>query len=318
MEPQPTGGSKVPYKDPLTADTVLVRGAIQSPNYVPGVSGWIVRQNGSAEFQNLIARGTIVANQIKTSDVQTDPRLWINNPAYGVDGPNSIVLFKEDQNDATPFKQLARVTANKFSGQNPGLILSPWGESGDVDLVEMQLVAGTPGTGAGAVIQLASPDAVAIFSGGQTNGENGLTNNTFPVLDTHNFQLLGPAMCNNNTALTTANQSIPGTDITFTTVNPGAIVVCLGQFDMNCSTAIGAGGVSVGTFQVDGVDSGNPLAISDAQTANRQGCSTTLIQALGAAGSHTIRLRARKTINAGAVTALISQTALSVLVFDFG
>jgi len=308
----------VPYKDPLTADTVLVRGAIQSPNYVPGVSGWIVRQNGSAEFSNLIARGTIVANQIKTSDLQTVPRLWVNNPGMGVDGPNTVLFYKEDQNDATAIGDLARIQGNSFSGQNPGINLKAFGEISDIDFVGIQIVGGTPGTGAGSVIELDSPDSVAIFSGGQNNGENGLTNNTFPVLDTHNFQLLGPAMCNNNTALTTANQSIPGTDVTFTTVNPGAIVVCLGQFDMNCSTAIGAGGVSVGTFQVDGVDSGNPLAISDAQTANRQGCSTTLIQALGAAGSHTIRLRARKTINAGAVTALISQTALSVLVFDFG
>jgi hypothetical protein len=49
----------VPYKDPLTADTVLVRGAIQSPNYVPGVSGWIVRIDGSSEFSDTVIRGDV-------------------------------------------------------------------------------------------------------------------------------------------------------------------------------------------------------------------------------------------------------------------
>jgi hypothetical protein len=45
------------FGDPIVGGTVLRTPAIQSPNYVPGVSGWIIRIDGSAEFANLTIRG---------------------------------------------------------------------------------------------------------------------------------------------------------------------------------------------------------------------------------------------------------------------
>lgn len=36
----------------------LIRAAIQSPNYIPGTTGWTVNKDGSAEFNNLSIRGT--------------------------------------------------------------------------------------------------------------------------------------------------------------------------------------------------------------------------------------------------------------------
>lgn len=45
------------FTDPIVAGVVLVRPAIQSPNYVAGVSGWAVKIDGSAEFNNLTIRG---------------------------------------------------------------------------------------------------------------------------------------------------------------------------------------------------------------------------------------------------------------------
>jgi hypothetical protein len=44
-------------ENPVVGGTVLRRAAIASPNYVPGVSGWTVNQDGSAEFNNLVIRG---------------------------------------------------------------------------------------------------------------------------------------------------------------------------------------------------------------------------------------------------------------------
>ncbi len=38
----------------------LIIAQFQSPNYVPGVSGWQVRKDGSAEFNNLTFRGTFM------------------------------------------------------------------------------------------------------------------------------------------------------------------------------------------------------------------------------------------------------------------
>ena len=44
--------------DPVVGSTVLRRPAIQSPNFVTTVSGWTINADGSAEFNNLLIRGT--------------------------------------------------------------------------------------------------------------------------------------------------------------------------------------------------------------------------------------------------------------------
>lgn len=46
------------FQDDLAAGIVLVRPALQSPDYNPGVAGWTVNIDGSAEFNNLVLRGT--------------------------------------------------------------------------------------------------------------------------------------------------------------------------------------------------------------------------------------------------------------------
>lgn len=48
----------IEFENPLTAGTVLVREAIQSQNYSPGSAGWIIEADGSAEFYELVVRGS--------------------------------------------------------------------------------------------------------------------------------------------------------------------------------------------------------------------------------------------------------------------
>lgn len=45
------------FNNPIVGGTALRIPAIQSPNYSPGVSGWIIKINGDAEFNNLVVRG---------------------------------------------------------------------------------------------------------------------------------------------------------------------------------------------------------------------------------------------------------------------
>ncbi len=45
-------------QNPVVGSTVLRRPAIQSPNFVTGSSGWTINSDGSAEFNNLVIRGT--------------------------------------------------------------------------------------------------------------------------------------------------------------------------------------------------------------------------------------------------------------------
>lgn len=47
----------IEFENPLTAGTVLVREDIRSQNFVPGVSGWRIEADGSAEFNDIIIRG---------------------------------------------------------------------------------------------------------------------------------------------------------------------------------------------------------------------------------------------------------------------
>lgn len=66
-----------PQDDAITGGTVLRIAAVQSPNFAAGVSGWIVRQDGSAEFNTGTFRGSI--------EVGPDPgkHFIVNNSATG-------------------------------------------------------------------------------------------------------------------------------------------------------------------------------------------------------------------------------------------
>lgn len=50
----------MPFSDPIVAGTVLVRDAIQSPDYLPGVSGWSINADGSSEFNGGQFRGAVI------------------------------------------------------------------------------------------------------------------------------------------------------------------------------------------------------------------------------------------------------------------
>lgn len=50
------------FQNPIVGGTALRIPAIQSPNYNPGVAGWIIKIDGSAEFNNLTIRGTFNGN----------------------------------------------------------------------------------------------------------------------------------------------------------------------------------------------------------------------------------------------------------------
>lgn len=49
------------FQDELAGGVVLVRPALQSPNYSAGSAGWAVKVDGSAEFNNVTIRGATVA-----------------------------------------------------------------------------------------------------------------------------------------------------------------------------------------------------------------------------------------------------------------
>lgn len=50
------------FEDEVVGGVVLVRPAIQSPDYDPGVSGWAIKIDGSAEFNDIVIRGGTVVS----------------------------------------------------------------------------------------------------------------------------------------------------------------------------------------------------------------------------------------------------------------
>lgn len=46
------------FQDDVVGGVTLIRPAIQSPNFVTGSAGWAINQDGSAEFSNVVIRGS--------------------------------------------------------------------------------------------------------------------------------------------------------------------------------------------------------------------------------------------------------------------
>jgi len=61
------------FRNPIVAGFDLVRNLIKSPNFVTGVSGWIIRKDGSSEFGESLIRGTIVSGDLAGSHIIIDP-----------------------------------------------------------------------------------------------------------------------------------------------------------------------------------------------------------------------------------------------------
>lgn len=92
----------------------LIRSSIRSPNYVPGVSGWTINRDGSAEFNNVTIRFEIGAGSIVVGQ-PGEPQVIIRTTATGgrVEFPtNSVhedgiaVIRSSILNEGDPDEQL--------------------------------------------------------------------------------------------------------------------------------------------------------------------------------------------------------------------
>lgn len=95
------------FQNPVVAGTTLIRQAIKSPNYVPNVSGWSINHDGSAEFNDLQARGGL---QIGISPSPPNPYIL----GEVIAGTPTIAFY--DGTNTTP----ATITAYA-AGPNGGL-----------------------------------------------------------------------------------------------------------------------------------------------------------------------------------------------------
>lgn len=80
------------FSNPLNAGETLILDSLHSPNYVPDVSGWTINKDGSAEFNDLTIRGTVI---IEGSNAIL---IYAGVPATG-----NLMLAIAGQNGTDPF-----------------------------------------------------------------------------------------------------------------------------------------------------------------------------------------------------------------------
>lgn len=96
------------FKEVVAGGIYLVRAALRSPNYVQATSGWTVNYDGSAEFNNVTVRGTIVVGNangqnITITNVGSIPEIQFNSGLAGETAPAFIaeVPFTQPNSGST-------------------------------------------------------------------------------------------------------------------------------------------------------------------------------------------------------------------------
>lgn len=194
---------------PMVAGTVLIIEREESQNYVPGVSGWAIFADGDAEFNSVIARGTIIVgpdpgNHIEISNDNLpdhEPRIsfYTGSPSEGQEGRISssgpsggtgLSLFLEAPTQAghlgnatinienfdpavDPFESFIGLQANEILAQSPIILDLGW-------TVLTGLLAGTWVDVAGGRVGFIKDAAGVVHWRGQAVGGAGTTIYTIP------------------------------------------------------------------------------------------------------------------------------------------
>ncbi|MFD9053297.1 hypothetical protein [Streptomyces zaomyceticus] len=107
------------FNNPLVAGTTLVRRAIKSPDYVPGVSGWSINRDGTVEFNALTSRGEVIAGNatdyVKVT-ASPSPHIEFMSSAAAVDFP-AWIGFDAEGGD------VFKIEAPSFTGSGTGSTL---------------------------------------------------------------------------------------------------------------------------------------------------------------------------------------------------
>ncbi len=82
------------FDNPLTGgDGALIYPRIKSPDYTPGVDGWSIERDGSAEFNNVVVRGEVYVRSPSTGSYV---RIWNQVP-----GDSAVIEIRPDDSVGT-------------------------------------------------------------------------------------------------------------------------------------------------------------------------------------------------------------------------
>lgn len=202
------------FDNPIVGGTVLLIPAIQSPDYVPGESGWSITILGTAEFQDGTFRGVLmlaVGEAIEIEGSHFAPTGGIDAqifgiPATGASGNSFLVL-------ASPADNAQRAVI-ELAGESEDASVSPYIHVfGQDDLndeytltlwVSGQVTTSPPGNPSG----VEAPHLITLDAG--WSAVSGYQAPKYQLLPDGNIQLMGNASAGSNqTASKTLNSSNP-------------------------------------------------------------------------------------------------------------
>lgn len=118
----------MPFGDPIVAGHILVRDAIQSPNFAAGVSGWQINRDGSAEFNNATIRGDLIVTDTATSFLEITgdvPAELVNfySAFYGGSAANFYVRWQASSTEYY-YQVIFKANAGTFVAYAEGWVIS--------------------------------------------------------------------------------------------------------------------------------------------------------------------------------------------------
>lgn len=329
------------FRDSVVRGVTLIREAIQSANFVTGVSGWTINRDGTVEFASAIVRGLIEVIGANGAKIRIDPQTYPIIQFFSPDGtasafmrivtglagdkanldirsgsftdvdgiPRTFIVQLNENN--TAFRFVDNPTGQTAGGMFRALTHSAYfGVEDTVNVVgayvEVRNDTVPPR------INLRNTDAslpeVATYHRGLGFADR--------ILDTSHIQVPLQAACNAALTLAAGATDVPNCAITFDTKLPNAIVLVTGHFEFE-TTVAQAGGVNVGSLGFDFADVGAPLAIGSKVAVARQHSSQTWRVTVAGAGSHEAKLRARFAGTVGGSSRVnVTQTTITVTVFE--
>lgn len=112
----------------------LVIPNVRSQNYVPGVSGWAIFANGSAEFNGITIRGATLSSTLTAGNtviINQDGIFVYNGPARGIAPPTNA----GGVNAGAPASQIPNTASASISGGENGQVWTKISDDGNTTAV---------------------------------------------------------------------------------------------------------------------------------------------------------------------------------------
>lgn len=309
----------MPFANPITAGTILVQPAIQSPNFSQaGKTGWAIKADGSAFFFNITATGTITGGTFVGTNFVINASgafFYSGTPAFG-----NLILSVSQNGGTDPFGNTVEPGFASYEG-SPIIVAQLFGGQASF------LQEGTTNTPASVGIGGVSPTSQGLhLSSG--NVIPGVTPGSLSILDANSGVVSGvPAVEVNGTleasAASSGGQLLVIQNTTGGPSNSNAEIICQSGGDNALGIMVTGDTFNRVKVTTRAISMGAGTATQDVQlyrsSAGTWGADTILANVSGSAETwHTLGTLAGATVNVGQFRFLADGMAAMEIDVTFG